>query len=129
MELSFHSKRKKGKFSIRSQIKSFTNAFKGLRILVKEEHNAKIHLFVTVVAILVSFLLSLSQTEWLFVILAIGLVLSAEIVNTIAENICNFISPEKHPKIKNIKDLSVAYVLITVFTSVIIAALVFIPKL
>jgi diacylglycerol kinase len=129
MELSFHSKMKTGKFSIRARIKSFNHAFNGLRILVKEEHNARIHMFVAVVVILVSFLLSVSQTEWLFVILAIGLVLSAEIVNTITENICDFISPEKHPKIKNIKDLSAAYVLITVFTLVIIVALVFIPKL
>ncbi|WP_346857706.1 diacylglycerol kinase family protein [uncultured Draconibacterium sp.] len=117
------------KFSFLARIKSFTYAFNGLRILIKEEHNARVHLFAAALVILVSFLLKLNQTEWLFVILAIGLVLSAEIVNTIAENICDFISTEKHPKIKNIKDLSAAYVLISVFTSLVIAALVFIPRL
>jgi diacylglycerol kinase len=51
-----------------------------------------------------------------------------EIINSSIENICDFISPEKHKLIKKIKDLAAAEVLISALTSIVIAAVIFIPK-
>jgi len=50
------------------------------------------------------------------------------IINSSIENICDFISPEKHKLIKKIKDLATTAVLISAVTSILIAAVIFIPK-
>ena len=61
--------------------------------------------------------------------LAIGLVITSEIINSAIENISDFISPEKHDLIKKIKDLSAAGVLISAITAFVIGLIIFIPKL
>ncbi|MBC7653927.1 MAG: diacylglycerol kinase family protein, partial [Oligoflexus sp.] len=71
----------------------------------------------------------ISAIEWLAVILVIGLVFITEIINTSIENIADFISPERHPKIKVIKDLAAAAVILSAIVSVIIGLLIFLPKL
>ncbi|MBU0696808.1 MAG: diacylglycerol kinase family protein [Bacteroidetes bacterium] len=117
------------KFSLLDRIKSFPYAFNGLKILFKEEHNARVHLFIAIFAILAGFILKISAIEWVAVILVIGLVFITEIINTSIENIADFISPEKHPKIKVIKDLAAAAVILSAIVSVMIGLLIFLPKL
>ncbi len=116
------------RFSIKKRIKSFGFAINGLRILIREEHNARIHLFVAGVAIIASIGLGISVLEWMAVILAIGFVFAAEIVNSAIENMADFISPEKDERIKKIKDLSAAGVLVSAVTAFAIGLLVFLPK-
>ena len=48
------------KFSIAKRLKSFTYAFNGLRVLFKEEHNSRIHLFATICVVVAGILLKLS---------------------------------------------------------------------
>jgi diacylglycerol kinase len=117
------------KFSIKKRLKSFKYAFKGLQIVVKEEHNARIHVFAALCAIILGFFLKISQTEWIAVIFCISLVVSMEIINSAIENIADFVSPEKHEKIRKIKDLSAAAVLVCAASSLIIALIIFIPKI
>nr|MBC7613131.1 diacylglycerol kinase family protein [Pseudopedobacter sp.] len=117
------------KFSLLDRIKSFSYAFNGLKILFKEEHNARVHLFIAILAILAGLILKISAIEWVAVILVIGLVFITEIINTSIENIADFISTERHPKIKVIKDLAAAAVILSAIVSVIIGLLIFLPKL
>lgn len=116
------------KFSISKRIISFKYAFNGLRILIKEEHNARIHLVATIVVTVAGFYFEVSPMEWVTLVLVMGLVISMEIVNSSIENICDFISPEKHDLIKKIKDLAAAAVLISALSAVIIGLIIFIPK-
>lgn len=116
-------------FSISKRLQSFKYAFKGLRILIKDEHNARIHLLASIVAIALSLILNINSTEWVAVFLCIGFVLVTEIINTSIEKICDFIYPQKHPLIKEIKDLAAAAVLTASVISFVIACIVFIPKL
>ena len=55
--------------------------------------------------------LRLDGTEWIMVIICIGMVISAEMLNTCIERICDLISAEKSEKIRFIKDLSAGAVL------------------
>ena len=119
----------KKKFSLLDRIKSFKYAFNGLKILFREEHNARVHLFVAIGAIVLSFVLKISAIEWIAVIMVICLVFITEIINTSIENIADFISPERHAKIKVIKDLAAAAVIISAIISVIIGLIIFLPKL
>lgn len=120
---------KQSKFSLKKRLKSFSYAFNGLRLLIKEEHNAWIHLLATICVVIFGFLLSLSPLEWIAVIFAIGFVFAIEAINSSIERIADFISPEKHDKIKQIKDISAAAVLIAALTALIIGLIVFVPKL
>lgn len=120
---------KKEKFSFNSRIKGFGFAFNGLKILVKEEHNFRIHLVAAILASLLSVLLQVSIYEWFAVLFCIAMVIGAEIVNTCLENICDLISADFQLSIKKIKDMAAALVLISSLISLIVAAIVFVPKL
>lgn len=120
---------KQKKFSLFKRIKSFRFAFNGLKILIKEEHNSRMHLFASVVILIAGIAFKLSPFEWIAIVFAIGFVLAFEIMNSAIENIADFISPEKHEKIKMIKDLAAAGVLVSAFTSIIIGFIVFLPKI
>src|SRR5690606_26082653 len=117
------------KFSISKRLSSFKYAFNGLRILVKEEHNSRIHFLAAILVLIAGFLLKISALEWLIIIFAIGFVIANEIINSSIENIAYFISPDKDERIKKIKDLSAAAVLISAITAFIIGLIIFIPKI
>lgn len=116
-------------FSLSKRLKSFTYAFNGLRILIKEDHNARIHLFATIVVIAAGFFFEISLLEWIAVSFAIGFVIVLEIVNSAIESIADFISPAHDERIKKIKDLAAAAVLVAAITAVVVGVIVFLPKL
>ncbi|HHH53983.1 MAG TPA: diacylglycerol kinase family protein [Bacteroidetes bacterium] len=116
-------------FSIKKRLISFKYAYEGLKILFKEEQNALIHFVAAVIAILASIYYNISTTEWALIVLAIVGVFGMEIINTSIENISDFISPGKNDKIKTIKDLGAAAVLLNAIGALIIAGLIFIPKI
>jgi len=120
---------KQQRFSIKRRIRSFGYALNGLRILIREEHNASIHLFVSVCVVIAGVVLNISAMEWIAVVFAIGLVFSLEAMNSSIENLADFVSAEKHNWIKKIKDLSAAGVLIGAIAAVVIGLIVFIPKI
>lgn len=120
---------KKQKFSLQNRLKSFSYAFNGLKVLFKEEHNARIHLLVTILVIILGLVFQVSLIEWIILIFAIGFVLISEIINTAIEQIADFISPQKHPKIKIIKDLAAASVLISSICAFVVGLIIFIPKI
>jgi diacylglycerol kinase len=120
---------KPNKFSIAKRLKSFLFAFNGIRILIKEEHNSRIHLMATAIVIIAALLFKLNAYEWIAIVFSIGLVITVEIMNTVIEHVADFISPDKNEKIKKIKDLSAAAVLVSSITSLIIGLIVFLPKI
>lgn len=120
---------KQQKFSVLKRLKSFQYAFNGIKILLKEEHNARLHFFALILVVMAGVIFKISLTEWISILIVSGMVISAEIFNSAIENISDFISPEKHDQIKKIKDLSAAAVLLGSLVAVIVGLLVFIPKI
>lgn len=127
--ITFRLNRNKQSFSFRKRIESFSHAFSGLQILLKEKHNLRIHLFASVFVVVASFVFKINKIEWLFIIFSIGLVIIAETINTAIENMYDFISPEKHELIKKIKDISAAAVLLASIFAGTIGIIVFLPKI
>jgi len=119
----------KEKFSLAKRLKSFTHAFNGLKILIREEHNARIHIVAMVITILLGFALNISPSEWIGVILSIGLVISFELINSAIENLADFGTSELNDLIKKTKDLAAAGVFWSALTALIVGAIVFLPKL
>lgn len=112
-------------FSIRKRINSFRFAISGLKILIQEEHNARIHLVAALVVIAAGFLFNISTAEWLAIVFAIALVFITELINTAIENIADFVSPGKQEQIRKIKDLSAAAVLVSALIAAVVGILVF----
>ncbi|MCB0476881.1 MAG: diacylglycerol kinase family protein [Crocinitomicaceae bacterium] len=117
------------RFSLKKRFQSFPYAMNGVRLLIQNTHNAWVHLFAAVLAIILGFVLEISRGEWMLIIIVIGLVLALEAVNSALEILCDFVSPEKHDQIKKIKDLSAGAVLIAALTSFIVGLMIFLPKI
>jgi len=120
---------KQKNFSIVQRFTSFGYAFNGLKIMLKEEHNSRIHLLAAIMVVIAGFFFQLSALEWTVIVFAIGMVFAFELMNSAIENIADFVSPGKNHQIKKIKDLSAAAVLMAVITTVVIGLIVFVPKI
>ena len=120
---------KSNKFSIRRRARSFKYAFNGLRLLFTEEHNSRIHALAAICVIIGGILLKVSILEWVALTFAIGLVFVVETINSSIEYAADLISLEMNDKIKRIKDLSAAAVLISAISALVIGGLIFIPKI
>ncbi|WP_299130134.1 diacylglycerol kinase family protein [uncultured Winogradskyella sp.] len=119
---------KKDSFFV-NRLKSVGYAFKGMFILVKTEASIKIQLFIAMVVTTAGFYYNISTTEWLIQTTIIGLVMSIEGVNTAIEYLANFIHPDHHPKIGLIKDVAAGAVFIASIVAVIIAVIIYAPKI
>ncbi len=117
------------KFSWQERRKSFGYAWDGLKALLRTEHNSRIHLVLTLTAVAAALLLRISRMEMIILIMVMATVWVAEIFNTALEKAMDFMSKERHPQIKLVKDLAAAAVLITAITAVIVGCLIFIPKM
>lgn len=104
-------------------------AIEGLKTVFKQEKNFRIHLLVLFIVILLGFLFSLNVLEWSLIIIVSCMVLLTETINTALETMMDYLSPHKHPKVKNIKDMAAGAVLLSVICSVIVGCFMFIPKI
>lgn len=113
---------------ILKMVKSFLYAFKGILELLKSENNVKFHFFSTFLVIIAGFIAKLSKWEWLVIVVIIALVWSAEAFNSAIEKLCDLIMPEKNVEIGKVKDLAAAGVLFIAIAALIIASVIFLPK-
>ena len=120
---------KESKFSLISRIRSVNHAWRGLGILMKTTHNLWGHLFFAVLAVSLGIILDISASEWLFIILAIGLVIITEALNSAFEIDIDLTSPEEHPYARDTKDISSAAVFISVWVAMVIGIIIFVPKI
>lgn len=117
------------KFSIKKRIKSFSYAFAGLKVLFREEHNSWIHAVAAVMAIVAGFLFRISYVEWIAVLIVIGMVISAEILNSSLERTADFVKAERDDRKRDIKDLGAAAVLVCAIVAVLVGLIIFLPKI
>ncbi|UAY51675.1 diacylglycerol kinase family protein [Ferruginibacter albus] len=109
--------------------RSFAYAGNGIRHCIVSQLNFKIHLIATVICIVLGILLHISYVEWIVVVACIAAVLALEMVNTALEEISNVISPGYNKQIKIVKDVAAGAVLISAIGSVVIAVIIFLPKI
>lgn len=109
--------------------RGFGYAFSGIRDTFKTELNFRFHFFAMLIALFLGFVLSISMQEWLWVLLAIALVMALELMNTALEALANLVSLEFHPLIKKTKDAAAAAVLIVSVFALLVGGVVFIPKI
>ncbi len=123
------SRDKLKKHGILRFFKSFTYAWDGLKYAFKYEQNILFHALSTIVVIIAGLYFHISLTEWLILCLIIGLVIATELINTSIEATIDLITDKVHPLAKIAKDTAAAAVLTFGFTAIIIAIIIFVPKI
>ncbi len=116
-------------FSLQRQIKSFQYAFKGLSYVFRNESNMQVHVIAAIVVVLAGFFFQISRLEWVAVVGAISLVMTAEAINTSIEAIVDLVSPKQHELAGRAKDVAAGAVTISAIGAVIIGVLIFLPKI
>ena len=122
-------KKAKHRFSFRSRLRSFKYAFQGFAWLFRFEHNARIHLGALILVIIAGFTFHISDIEWALVIIVSAFVFTAEAFNSALEFLADEVSLEQQDKIGKAKDLAATGVLIAAIAAVVLAAIIFIPKI
>jgi diacylglycerol kinase len=110
-------------------LRSFVNAFGGLAGALASEQNLRIHFVCAGCVIAAGCFFGLAAWEWIAIAFAIGLVLSAELMNTALERLADRVSLERHPLIGQAKDCGSAAVLILAATSAAVGGIVFVPRI
>ncbi len=108
---------------------AFAHAFTGIKTFFSETFHARIHLIASILVVTFSFWLGLKPLEWVSIILCITLVFVAEAINSAIEYSVDLSMPNQHPLAKKAKDVSAAAVLLAAIFSVIIALIIFYPKI
>ncbi len=108
-------------------MRSFGHAFRGLRLLLRTQHNARIHAVATVLVLVAGALLRIAPAEWALIVLAIACVWVAEALNTSIEFLVDLVSPEHHPLAGKAKDVAAGAVLLAAIGAAITGGFVFGP--
>ncbi|MEI8048963.1 MAG: diacylglycerol kinase family protein [Bacteroidota bacterium] len=114
---------------MKSFLKSFNNAIRGIKFLIRSQQNSRIELLIAAIVIVAGFLFRISSTEWLAVLLCIALVLSLEGINTAIEIFADKLHPGFDKEIGNVKDVAAGAVLIGAAVAAFIGFIVFAPRL
>jgi len=114
-------------FSIADRLQSFRYAASGIVFMLRTQHNAWIHLAITIAVCLAGWWLKLSAADWRWLTVAIVLVWVAETTNTAFEFVCDVVSPEFHGSVERAKDIAAGAVLICAGGAVVLGLLTFAP--
>lgn len=110
------------------RLKGCYYAIRGALLLIKNEASIQAQLCIAIVVTIAGFYFEISNTEWMFQVFAIALVMTAEGLNTTAEEIANFVHPDFNDKIGYIKDIAAGAVFFAAIAAVVIAAIIYFPK-
>ncbi|MDR1004570.1 MAG: diacylglycerol kinase family protein [Prevotellaceae bacterium] len=116
-------------YDYKKQIHSFGYACKGIRQCICKEQNLYFHVAAAVLVVTAGFSLGISRTEWLVVILCIGMVIAAELFNSALERVVDLVSPEYHLIAGMVKDIAAGAVLVCAATAAVAGLIIFIPHL
>ena len=109
--------------------RSFSFAGQGVWHVVRTQRNMRVHLLAASAAVAAGLVLRISAVDWGCVLSAIGLVLTAEALNTVVEALVDLCTDEFHPLAKIAKDTAAGAVLISSAAAVGVGLAVFLPRL
>ena len=93
--------------------------------MLKSERNFQIEVFALLINLFLIVFLKLNTVDAAIILIVSFAVLSLEILNTAIEKVCDIIQPEFDLRIKVIKDISAAAVVLMAFASVVVGVLVY----
>jgi diacylglycerol kinase (ATP) len=112
-----------------SLAQSFKAAFCGVAHAARTQRNFRLHLAAAVGVVAAGLFFSLARWEWGLVVFSIGLMWSAELLNTAIEIVVDQLSPHYHEQARAAKDVAAAGVLLAAIAAAGVGLIVFGPHL
>jgi diacylglycerol kinase len=106
-------------------LKSFGYAVKGIYIAFREQRNIKIQFLIALITLGAGLYAGITATEWCIILLAFGLVLAMEMMNSAVEDLVNLVTHEWKPLAGKVKDIAAGAVLWTSVMALIIGIIIF----
>lgn len=108
---------------------SFKNAFAGLQWSLRTQPNFRVHIFLSLVALILGWYLQISRVEFAIIVFTIVLGFGAEMINTSLEAMTDLITKEWREEAKIAKDVAAGMMLTVAFGALAVAMLIFVPRL
>jgi diacylglycerol kinase len=109
--------------------RSFIYAYEGLQYALSTQQNMQFHFLAALLVFIIALVCGVSKLELLFLLLAIALVIVAELINTAIELAVDLAMPSPHPLAKAAKDTAAAAVLVASVFAAAIGMIVFYERL
>lgn len=109
-------------------LRSFGYAWEGIRYLARTQPNFRVHLTAMTAVLTVAFGVGVTAAEFGVLVLAIGLVLLGEAVNTAVEAVVDLSTPVVHPLAKVAKDVAAGGVLLAAMAAATTGAVILGPR-
>jgi diacylglycerol kinase (ATP) len=106
-------------------LKSFRYAIRGIVYCINNERNMRFHTVAAVYVLAFSPFFPLSREDYAILFLTIAAVMTAEMFNTVAEELCDLDAASFHPVVRIVKDMAAGAVLITAAFSVAVGIALF----
>lgn len=110
-------------------LRSFGYALEGIAYVARTQRNMRTHLAIAGFVIIAGCLFQVTTVEWAILALTIGVVFSAEMLNTVAELAVDLLTQGYHPLAKVAKDVSAGAVLVTAVAAVAVGIAIFGPRI
>lgn len=119
-----------GKYTPRPHTISFKHAWNGVKFAFRTQPNFRFHVFAFSSALAAGFIFEISYLEFLSIILISSIVFSMEMLNTALEALGDEVAKGRFlDLIKVAKDVSAGGVLVSAIAAIILAVVIFVPKL
>jgi diacylglycerol kinase len=110
---------------LRRTLYSFRHAGRGLGWALSSQANLRVHFVVAAVVLIAGLLLGFSAIEFVALLVAMALVITAELFNTTLEVLIDYAWPEHHPMIGRAKDVAAAAVLVAAVAAALLGLVLF----
>lgn len=109
---------------------TFRNSFKGIRLALKSERNIRVHFVTALLVIVGGIVLKFTPIEFSILLIAIAIVIIAEMVNSAIEFSLDAIFHNRYSKLVGMaKDIAAGAVMVATFISIAIGMLLFGSKI
>lgn len=113
----------------RSFLTSFMDCINGLEFVITNEENFRREIIIGIITLILSYILKISQTEYIIVLIMIALVLTSEVINTAIEKTVDLYTNKYNETAKIAKDVSAFAVLLMSIFALIIGIIIFSSKI
>lgn len=113
--------------SFRKKLQNIPPSWRAIVFLWKEEWSFKVLTVCGAIVLGASYFLGVTRTEFLILLLVTGAVLAVEALNTALEELCDHVTPGKHPNIGKVKDLGSGATLLMLLAALAIGLIIFVP--
>lgn len=109
-------------------LKAMSHSLNGIWMILVRERNMRIHIVLAFLILVAGLHYGLYRADWLWVTMAIFIVIFSEFLNTIIEAVVDLVVEKKyHPLAKLAKDVAAGAVLVAVGVEIIILLIIFQP--